>query len=100
VTEKRRAEIEVWYLATLCEAASTGPAQALAAFGDAWQRLRAESLALASTIPEERLNREGQLSGVPDWTPRQLLERIAAHDDEHTVQVDAAIRDNGRATAR
>jgi hypothetical protein len=85
------AQIEVWYVAKLCEAATADRVEALRLFVGVWQKARTEGLALANRIPPERLDRTGELGGVPDWTPRQLLERIAAHDREHAAQVlDAA----------
>jgi hypothetical protein len=84
------AQIEVWYFAKLCEAASDDPPSALARFMRALGQMRSAGVAVASAIPEERLDTPGLLGGVPDWTPRQLLERIAAHDREHAAQVIAA----------
>jgi hypothetical protein len=85
------AQMEVWYFAKLCEATSDDPAEAMRRFLNAWRQLRIEGIALAGGIPPEGLDRAGVLSGVPDWTPRQLLERIAAHDREHAAQVEAAV---------
>jgi hypothetical protein len=85
------AQIEVWYVAKLCEAASAGPAEALARFIEVWSSMRAQGLALAAAIPRERLDVAGLLGGVPDWTPRHLVERIAAHDREHVAQVETAV---------
>jgi hypothetical protein len=87
------AQIEVWYVAKLCEAASADAPAAVARFLEAWQRLRDHALALARSIPAERLDTPGLLSGVPDWTPRRLLEAIAVHDHEHAEQARAASRD-------
>jgi hypothetical protein len=84
------AQIEVWYFAKLCEAASHDAPAAMARFLTAWQAIRAQGLALVAALPRERLDEAGLLSGVPDWTPRQLLERMAAHDQEHAAQARAA----------
>ena len=84
------AQIEVWYVAKLCEAASADAPEAMARLLAAWQSLRQSGLALARGMPAERLDVPGLLSGVKDWTPRQLLERIAAHDREHAAQARAA----------
>jgi len=87
------AQIEVWYIAKLCEAATPEPAAAMARFLDLWQTMRAQALELSRSIPIDRLDREGLLTGVPDWTPRQLIERMAAHDLEHAAQAaDATLR--------
>lgn len=83
-------DIERWYIAKLCEATAPDRTAALARLLAVWARLREETLALARAVPPERLNRPGLLSGVPDWTPRRLLAAIAAHDQEHAVQVRAA----------
>jgi hypothetical protein len=85
------AQIEVWYIAKLCEAASDGPAEALVRFMALWTAMRAQALALAAAIPAERLDVPGLLTSVPDWTPRELVERIAGHDLEHVAQVRAAV---------
>ena len=85
------AQIEVWYLAKLCEAVAADRAEAFRLFVGLWQTARAEGLALAGRIPSARLDQPGLLGGVPDWTPRELLQRIAAHDREHAAQVDAAV---------
>jgi hypothetical protein len=84
------AQIEVWYVAKLCEAAAASAPDAMARFLAAWSELRAEGLRLAAAIPAERLDQPDLLSGVPDWTPRQLIERIVAHDEEHARQARAA----------
>lgn len=85
------AQIEVWYVAKLCEAASPDAPAAMERFLTAWQQLRRFGLALAAQIPPERLDTPGLLSGVPNWTPRQLLERMASHDREHAEQAIAAV---------
>ena len=85
------AQIEVWYLAKLCEAVAADRAGAFRLFTDLWQKARAEGLELAGRIPSERLDQPDLLGGVPDWTPRRLLQRIAAHDREHAAQVYAAV---------
>jgi hypothetical protein len=84
-------DIERWYLAKLCEAASPDRPAALARFVQAWSELREASVALAGRIPAEQLDRPGLLSGVPEWTPRGLLEIIASHDHEHAAQIRASI---------
>ncbi|MGE0540730.1 MAG: DinB family protein [Dehalococcoidia bacterium] len=84
------AQIEVWYVAKLCEAASDDAPAAMDRFLDAWRQLRRFGLELTERIPAERLDAVGLLSGVPDWTPRQLIERMAAHDLEHAAQANAA----------
>lgn len=84
------AQIEVWYVAKLCEAANVAPVEAMARFLDAWSALRREAVAVAAAVPPERMDQLGLLSGVPDWTPRFLVEQIAAHDREHTAQAWAA----------
>ena len=84
------AQIEVWYVAKLCEASAADASQALARFMELWFAMRAQALALAAEIPDDRLDRAGLLSGVPNWTPRQLVERMAAHDREHAAQARAA----------
>jgi hypothetical protein len=86
------AQMEVWYLAKLCEAASSSAPEAMREFVARWRSQRQKALALAGDIPHERLDTPGLLGSVPDWTPRQLLERMAAHDREHTAQVQAAVR--------
>ena len=90
-------DIERWYIAKLCEAATADRAAALARFMTVWARLRDEAVALARDIPPERLDAPGLLGGVPDWTPRGLLAAIAAHDYEHAAQIQAA-REEGRGT--
>jgi hypothetical protein len=80
------AQIEVWYVAKLCEAASIDASAAMDRFMEAWHGLRRVGLTLAEQIPPERVDTPGLLSGVPDWTPRQLVERMAAHDREHAQQ--------------
>lgn len=86
------AQIEVWYLAKLCEASSSDPLAALDEFLAVWDLMRSRALGLASRLATERLDEQGALSGVPDWTPRRLVERMAAHDREHAEQVTAARR--------
>jgi hypothetical protein len=86
------AQMEVWYLAKLCEAACSSAPEAMREFVVWWRSQRQKALALADAIPPERLDTPGLLGGVPDWTPRQLLERMAAHDREHTAQVQAAVQ--------
>ena len=89
------AQIEIWYLAKLCEAASIDAPAAAERFLSAWQQLRSQGLALAGEIAPERLDVPGLLTGVPDWTPRHLLERMAAHDREHVEQASVAGRPEG-----
>lgn len=87
------AQIEVWYIAKLCEAAASGPVDALERFMAVYQAMRSQAVMLAAALPAlpaERLDQPGQLTGVPDWTPRQLVERMTAHDHEHAAQVQAA----------
>jgi hypothetical protein len=84
------AQIEVWYIAKLCEAAAGGPAAALTRFTDVFAGMRARALDLVRALPPERLDAPGQLTGVPDWTPRDLVERMAAHDHEHAAQTRTA----------
>lgn len=84
------AQIEVWYVAKLCEAASGDAPAAMEQFLEAWRRLRLIGLTLAARIPIERLDTTGLLSGVPDWTPRRLIEAMAAHDREHAQQAAEA----------
>jgi hypothetical protein len=79
-------QMEVWYLAKLCEAASADVSMAMEFFLEAWQRLRRLELSLVSQIPPERMDTPGLLTGVPDWTPRRLIEAMAAHDREHARQ--------------
>jgi uncharacterized damage-inducible protein DinB len=86
------AQIEVWYLAKLCEAVSTGTPAALERFLEVWQQVRRHGLTLADEIPSDRLDRPGLLTGVAGWTPRDLLVRMAAHDEEHTEQATVAAR--------
>ena len=83
-------DIERWYVAKLCEAATSSRTGALERFLAVWSRLREETIALAREIPEARLDQAGLLSGVPDWTPRGLLAAIAAHDHGHAAQVREA----------
>lgn len=85
-------DIERWYIAKLCEAVSGSRTEALERLIGIWARLRDEAISLANEIPSERLDQPGLLSGVPDWTPRGLLEAMAVHDREHTDQVQAARR--------
>jgi hypothetical protein len=85
-------DIERWYAAKLCEAVALDQSAALDRFMDVWSRLRAETLALARAVPSDRLDRRGLLSGVPAWTPRDLLAAMAAHDREHAAQALAARR--------
>jgi hypothetical protein len=80
------AQIEVWYVAKLCEAANVDAPAAIEQFLEAWRRLREFALTLVEQIPPEQMDTPGLLSGVPDWTPRQLVERIVAHDREHAQQ--------------
>jgi hypothetical protein len=87
------AQIEVWYLAKLCEAAAADAPEAMAHFVEAWRSLRATGLALAARIPAGRLDAAGLLGGVSDWTPRELLGRIADHDEEHAEQARRAARE-------
>lgn len=84
------AQIEVWYVAKLCEAVSAGAPEAAARFLGVWSALREAAIALAEEVPSERLDRAGLLSGVPDWTPRELIQRIADHDEEHAAQARVA----------
>lgn len=84
-------QIEVWYLAKLCEASAADTPEAMHNFLDAWRLLRQRGLELARAIPEDRLDTAGLLSGVPNWTPRGLLDAIAAHDREHREQARAAL---------
>jgi hypothetical protein len=83
-------DLERWYIAKLCEAVSADRPGALARFLGVWSRLRDETIALARALPPERLDQAGVLSGVPDWTPRTLLDAISAHDQEHAAQVRRA----------
>ena len=53
-------------------------------------RLAPDMLTLAGQVPSERMDTPGLLTGVPDWTPRQLVERMAAHDREHARQAAEA----------
>ncbi len=87
------AQIEVWYIAKLCEASSPSPLAALERFLEVWSEMRGRALSLVEAIPAERLDVAGPLSGVPDWTPRHLIERMTAHDAEHAAQVRAARAD-------
>jgi len=84
------AQIEVWYVAKLCEAGATDAAEAMQRFLAVWSAMRGQALALAALVPPEKLDAAGLLTGVPNWTPRQLIERMAAHDGEHAAQVWAA----------
>jgi hypothetical protein len=86
------AQLEIWYLAKLCEAATQEPAQAMERFMQLWFDMRSRGLSMAAEISPERLDAAGLLAGVPDWTPRLLLERMAAHDREHAAQARAAVR--------
>ena len=83
-------QLEVWYLAKLCEATTQEPSQAMDRFMQLWSEMRARSLSMAAEVSPDRLDAEGLFTGVPDWTPRLLLERMAAHDREHAVQARAA----------
>jgi hypothetical protein len=84
-------DIERWYIAKLCEASTSDRPAALQRFLAVWSRLRDEAAAIAADIPAERMDVPGLLSGVPDWTPRLLIDAMAAHDHEHAAQVrDAA----------
>lgn len=89
------AQIEVWYFAKLCEAASGDAPGAMRRFVDAWRQLRVSGIELARAIPQGRIDTAGILSGVPDWTPRALLQAIAAHDREHADQARAAADGDG-----
>jgi hypothetical protein len=80
-------DIERWYVAKLCEASVPDQPAALQRFLAVWSRLREEAAAIAAEIPPERMDVAGLLSGVPDWTPRLLIEAITAHDREHAAQV-------------
>lgn len=80
------AQIEVWYYAKLCEASAADPAAAVQRFLTGWQDLRARAVALAEQLPGDRLAERGLLTGVPEWSVGDLLERIAAHDREHAAQ--------------
>lgn len=92
-------DIERWYIAKLCEAATTDRPAALARFLAVWSRLRDETAAIAAEIPGERMDTAGLLSGVPDWTPRSLMNALAAHDREHAAQVrDAIAAADGRSS--
>jgi hypothetical protein len=84
-------DIERWYIAKLCEAMAPDRATALERFMAIWRRLREESVELARAIPEERLDEAGLLQGVPDWTPRGLIEAMAVHDADHAAQARAAV---------
>ncbi len=83
-------DIERWYIAKLCEAATPNQAAALSRFMEIWSRLRDEAILLAAEIPDERLDQPGLLTGVPEWTPRSLIAAMAAHDREHAAQARAA----------
>ena len=84
-------QLEVWYLAKLCEATAREPSQAMARFMQLWFEMRARALSMAAEIPPDRLDAVGLLTGVPDWTPRLLLARMAAHDREHAAQARRAV---------
>jgi len=86
------AQLEVWNLAKLCEAATSEPSQAMERFLQLWFEIRARALGMASEISPDHLDTEQLLTGVPDWTPRLLLERMAAHDREHAAQARAAVQ--------
>ena len=83
-------DMERWYIAKLCEAVGRDQPDTLARFIAIWARLRDETIALARELPAARLDTAGLLGGVPDWTPRRLLDMIAAHDAEHAAQALAA----------
>lgn len=83
-------DIERWYVAKLCEAVAGSRAEALTRFVAGWRALRRETEELVAALPPDRLDRPGILSGVPAWTPRTLVEAIAAHDREHAAQALAA----------
>src|SRR3712207_8818143 len=51
------AQIEVWYFAKLCEAASADAPAAMRRFLDAWQQLRSSGTELARAIPRERMDK-------------------------------------------
>lgn len=85
------AQLEVWYIAKLCEAAGADAPAAMAHFVAVWQAMRDQAIILAASIPEQRLDQPGLLGGVPDWTPRHVLERMTAHDEEHTTQAREAM---------
>ena len=84
-------DIERWYIAKLCEAVSADQPAALRQFIGAWAKLRDITLELSAIVPPERLDQPGLLSGVPDWTPRALLQMIADHDNEHGGQISEAL---------
>jgi uncharacterized damage-inducible protein DinB len=83
-------QLEVWYLAKLCEATTRQPSQAMERFVQLWLEMRARALSMAAELAPDRCDAEGLLTGVPDWTPRRLLERMADHDREHAAQARAA----------
>lgn len=83
-------DIERWYIAKLCEAVSNDKSEALHQYLAIWGRLRDEAIQLATRIPDHRVDQPALLSGIPDWTPRGLLQAMTAHDHEHAAQVLAA----------
>lgn len=84
------AQIEIWYYAKLCEAVYPDPVAAVRHFLAGWQELRVRAVALAEQLPTARLAQRGLLTGVPEWSAHDLLERVAAHDLEHAAQALAA----------
>lgn len=85
------AQLEIWYVAKLCEAVGADEPEAMARFVAVWRSMREQAVALAREIPDGRLDRRGLLGGVPEWTPRELIERMAVHDAEHTEQAREAM---------
>lgn len=85
-------DMERWFLAKVCEAASGSRAEALTHFVLQWSRLREDVATRLQTMPADRMDVPGLLSGVPGWTPRALLAVMAAHDREHLAQIRAAAR--------
>ncbi|MBI3969521.1 MAG: DinB family protein [Chloroflexi bacterium] len=81
------ASAEVWWVAKLCEATAPDRHVATARLLDLWRTLRTAAFEYAGELDPGRLDQPGQLTGVPDWTPRILLESFVTHAQEHAQQL-------------